>query len=298
MNLEVVSSSLTIYLISKHLILDIKSKESYKYIAQTILTYKYLHSYWGVVHDTSTFKITNLYSNIILQGTLKNRKIIQQLPNAIVKKKHKLIHKKTFISYLNISIYNHTNVFKVHPSFNHLYVRQSVKGSYTINLLKFFSNWLNISSYLYNTLFYKLNPLLFGTVFFKNEINSLNWLSLPKLNINIRLNKTLIFTTPIKRNSISSKVVRILFTLNSNTSFILDTNYHKSTLDYLHKLSIFTVGIVPTFYNAKVVDLALPISVDNIFSQLFIIKLITQTSKLVEYDRYNFYKKLWHSYKL
>jgi len=58
------------------------------------------------------------------------------------------------------------------------------------------------------------------------------------------------------------------------------------------------VGIVPTFYNAKVVDLALPISVDNIFSQLFIIKLITQTSKLVEYDRYNFYKKLWHSYKL
>jgi len=195
-------------------------------------------------------------------------------------------------------MYNHTNVFKVHPSFNHLYVRQSVKGSYTINLLKFFSNWLNISSYLYNTLFYKLNPLLFGTVFFKNEINSLNWLSLPKLNINIRLNKTLIFTTPIKRNSISSKVVRILFTLNSNTSFILDTNYHKSTLDYLHKLSIFTVGIVPTFYNAKVVDLALPISVDNIFSQLFIIKLITQTSKLVEYDRYNFYKKLWHSYKL
>jgi hypothetical protein len=89
-----------------------------------------------------------------------------------------------------------------------------------------------------------------------------------------------------------TKVVKLLLGENINTSIILDTNYHKSTLDYLHKLSVFTLGVVPTTYNAKVVDLALPISIDNIFSQLFVLKLIIKTGKLVEYDRYNSYLKL------
>jgi hypothetical protein len=290
-------------LITKHIILDIKYKETYKYIIQNSLTYKYLHTYWSLGLNIDIFKVNNIlnlvnvYANIAPTTTKINKKrhLLVCLESI---KKHKILYKKTFISYLNISLHTPTNTFKIHPSFNHLYLRQSVKGSLIINLLKFFSNWVNISTYLYNTLFYNLKPLLFGTVFFKNEVHSFNWLSLTKLNLNMRLSKTLIFTTPIKRNSVSNKIVKVLFGESVNTSIILDISYHKTTLDYLHKLSVFTVGIVPTTYNAKVVDLALPISVDNIFSQLFILKLLVKTGKFVEYDRYNYYKHLWHSYRL
>ena len=78
-------------------------------------------------------------------------------------------------------------------------------------------------------------------------------------------------------------------------SIITDINYHNSTINYLNKYNIYTFGIVPTIYNIKSVDLSLPVSSDNIYIQLFFIKLLLKIKKTVEYNKYNFYFSTWNN---
>jgi ribosomal protein S2 len=78
-----------------------------------------------------------------------------------------------------------------------------------------------------------------------------------------------------------------------NNSIILDINYHKSTLMYLDKLSVFTLGVVPTSYDIKSVDLAIPVNIDNLFTQLFIVRLLVKFIKISENTKYTDYSNLW-----
>ena len=59
-----------------------------------------------------------------------------------------------------------------------------------------------------------------------------------------------------------------------SSAVLLDTTYHKYTLNYLTKLHYFTIGLIPANYNYKSVDLAIPVSIDSIFSQLFFTRLV------------------------
>jgi hypothetical protein len=88
--------------------------------------------------------------------------------------KHKPLASKIFKIYLNISLYTYTLNSKVHPSFLNLYIVNTTKGSKVVNVSKFFTTWLSVCCYIYNVYFYNLKPILFGTVFFKKEICSLN----------------------------------------------------------------------------------------------------------------------------
>ena len=63
---------------------------------------------------------------------------------------------------------------------------------------------------------------------------------------------------------------------------ILDIAYHKKTIYYLRKSKFYVIGIVPSNYDIKSVDAALPIINDTIPNQLFFIRLILLIKKNVK----------------
>jgi hypothetical protein len=139
--------------------------------------------------------------------------------------------------------------------------------------------------------------LAFGNIFFKSEILSLNWQILPTLPYKFRLKNIIFFITPLKKSDYSIKILNIITKSLFNYAFVLDTYYHKNTLNYLNDLGVLTMGPVPVIYNAKNLDIALPITADNIFLQYFFIKCTLIIKKFVEYKKYNFKIKLWSNWK-
>jgi len=207
--------------------------------------------------------------------------------------KNKLIFKKIFKHYLNMSITSFLVDKKVHNSFINLYIKSTGRGLVIFSIAKFYSKWVEISQYFYNLKFYNIKYTLFGTVFFKNEIFSVNWLTLSKLKVFWRYNQLLLFVT----SSLNHNYLRLIYKLfkvgGFNNALVLDINYHKGTLSQLYKLNIYTMGVVPIIYNTSTVDLAIPAPSDTIFVQLFLLKFLLKVFKLSEVDRYNIRANLW-----
>lgn len=204
--------------------------------------------------------------------------------------------KLVFPIYVNISFYNYNHPSKIHPSFTYIYISTSLKKHLILNILKLLNVWVNLSLYLYNIYYYNLKPVFFGTVFLKKEIKSLNWIKLNNLKINFKYLNLLLPYIPFNVSNLSRNYFNLFYKLGITNSVILDIVHHKSTIVYFRKNSIFTLGIVPTTYNIKNVDLAIPTSSDNIFIQLFFLKFILKLLKDVENNKYNTNLKLWGRY--
>ena len=172
-------------------------------------------------------------------------------------------------------------------------MRHSTGGIYNLSITKLFNKWLQFSLFIYNISFYELKPIVFGTPFFKKEVNSINWLTLPKFNTYWRYTKLFLFFTPLHFSNKNNTLFKVLRGSGVYNSVVLDINYHRTTIVYLHKFFIFTLGIVPTSYDLKSVDLGLPVATDNIFTQLFFIKFFIKTSKVVEYNKFLHLKDFW-----
>ena len=105
------------------------------------------------------------------------------------------------------------------------------------------------------------------------------------------------FILPISRSINTVKYLKLLLRSKINNVFILDLNYHKTTVYFLRKLSILTIGPVPITTNIKNLDIAIPIGNDNIFSQFFFIKTIVHLKKVSEYNKYLLYIKIWENFR-
>jgi len=208
---------------------------------------------------------------------------------------NKVFYKKLFNVYINLFIYSFTEVYKVHHSFRSLYIYNSSKGLNIINIKKINNHWLIICTFLYNIHLYNLHPILFSNVFLKNEILSLNWLSLKNFNLKWRYNKLFQFLTPLPYNNLSNIFIKLIYNIGFRLTLITDINYHNSTITYLHKYNIYIFGLVPTIYNIKQVDISLPISSDNLYMQVFFIKFLLKLRKNVEYNKYNHYLTTWNN---
>ena len=197
-----------------------------------------------------------------------------------------LFLKKTFKIFLNTTLYSSTSPLNVHYSFKNLFIQNSNKGLLVLSVTRLFSIYINIYTYLYNLNYYNLNTFFFGTVFFKNEVHALNTLTLNTLKLNLRLNKLLLFLKPLLRNTQNQNLLKILIPSKISNAVIFDIFYHRNTINYLQKLSIFTLGVVPITYNIRTVDLSIPITVDSIFSIQFVLKLINTLKKASENAKY------------
>lgn len=86
---------------------------------------------------------------------------------------------KSFSSYIFLCIFSQKLSLKIHHSFLSFFVKNSRKDSINIlSINKLYSKYSNSIIFIYNIFFYKLKTLLFGNLFFKHEVNSLNWLDL------------------------------------------------------------------------------------------------------------------------
>ena len=65
-------------------------------------------------------------------------------------------------------------------------------------------------------------------------------------------------------------------------SLILDVSYHNKTIYYLRRAKFYVIGIVPSNFNIKSVDFALPIINDSLTNQLFFIRLILLIKKNIK----------------
>jgi hypothetical protein len=214
--------------------------------------------------------------------------------------KHKLnkLTYKSFISFISISSVTQKTTLAVNKSFSQYFVNSNKKGSSSpININKYYCKYLTVLDFIYNIYYYRLNSLVFGNIFLKNEIYALNWTHLSTTKLNLRLNQLLIFITPLKRNEFFKKLIKfITFKENVTSAFIFDVLYHKTTLSYLRTLSILTIGPLTVTNDLRTLDVIIPVPNDNIFLYFFFIKTIQNIKYLSEQNKYFFYKKTWTKY--
>jgi len=224
----------------------------------------------------------------------KNLNFYKTSFNPLNKHKYKSFLNKSFNTYTNISLFSQTKTLKPHYSFYSFFIKNhNQNSSYILNISKFYNKYINTLTFVINTFYYRLDVVFFGNTFFKNEILSMNWLFLTKYNINLRLNQLLLFVNPLNRSVLSTNILKQLLQVYSINAFIYDVLLHSTTINLLHKLNVVTLGTVPITYNAKTLDIVIPVSTDSIFSQFFVLQLTSKVRKIVEYNRYKESKQLY-----
>jgi len=178
-----------------------------------------------------------------------------------------------FALYMQINYTSNLSTVRTHTSAAKHYLHFTKQGLVIENIHKLFQKWKNTYHLLLNLFFYQIKVLTFGTSFFKTEVQSLNWSTSSKIKFIWRYTSVFIFYSPNKLTNAGIAVFNHLKLVGYNSAIVLDTNYHKYTLNYLTRLHYYTIGLIPSTTNHQLVDFAIPISVDSVFSQLFFIRL-------------------------
>lgn len=183
--------------------------------------------------------------------------------------------------------------FIPHASQRSIFVKYYKKGVCFSSIPRFYSSWTNAYNLIFNIFFYKIEILTFGNAFFKNEILALNWDNKNFLNTFWRYAKPFLIFQSVKINDFGDFIFRNLNHMGYYIGLILDITYHKKTIYYLRKSKFYTIGIVPSNYNIKSVDAALPIINDTIPNQLFFIRLILLIKKNVKTHHFKEVRSFW-----
>ena len=101
------------------------------------------------------------------------------------------------------------------------------------------------------------------------------------------------FLQSVKINDYGNYIFRTLNNYGYSIGLILDITYHNKTIYYLRRNKFYVIGIVPSNYNIKSVDFALPIVNDTINNQLFFIRLIILIKKNVKDYKFTQLKNIW-----
>jgi len=98
------------------------------------------------------------------------------------------------------------------------------------------------------------------------------------------------------RNEVNKKLIKVLKDYGVSSAFIADIFYHKTTLDFLNSINVFTIGIVPVTSDSKNVRLVIPTSSNSLFLQFFTLKFILYINKHAEEVKYTKTLKTWVNY--
>ena len=222
------------------------------------------------------FKLINLPSPFTNPNNLNQQQFTTQCRTkggTLSLKRHNLQITTSFKLYMQVNYTTNFSAVRTHASAAKHFFFFAKQGLMISNIHKIFQKWKNIYYLLFNLHFYKVQLLTFGTTFFKNEVQSLNWLTSSKIKFIWRYAHVFIFFTPNKLTNVGNLVFTHLKLSGYNSAVILDATYHKYTLNYLTKLHYYTIGLIPSTTNYKLVDFAIPIAADSIFAQLFFIRL-------------------------
>ena len=200
---------------------------------------------------------------------------------------------KLFKKYVKINTIQYSNRIKTNYTWKYFFINNLARHNLSLFFTKFFIRWKTIFNLLYSLLYYEVNIIFFGNVFFKKELLAINWYSNNKLFNIWRYFNVFLFSKIIKINTQSFYILNKIKLLNFKIVFILDIIYHIKTLNFLKKNNFYIIGAVPINLNLYCVDLAIPILSENIFNQLFFIKLIINIKKNIQLTNYSDKKNIW-----
>ena len=182
-------------------------------------------------------------------------------------------NKSIFNSFMKLNSWIKNKNLKVHHTFTNYYFYDNSSNLGIFNLKGVFNLWLNITNFFKNVVFYKKSYILFGNAYFKYEVLSLNHI----LNINFftwRYAHLLIFFIDNKITLFMENYLYYLMGKGVRLAFVFDIFYHKRTIHILKKMKFVLLGPIPVTANLYTLDIALPVSSNSIFSNLFFIRLI------------------------
>jgi hypothetical protein len=163
---------------------------------------------------------------------------------------------------------------------------------------KFLLRWKELYDLIFNIFFYKFNPLVFSSVFFKNETLALNW-NYNSFEINLWKYYFPFFIFKLNNyNRKASFFFEKIKNSNINFFFVTDCSYHYKNLYYLKKNNCYTIGLINIFLNPWLVSFPVIALFENFLIQFFFLKLIIFIQKNCLFLQYTFFKKTWINYKL
>lgn len=183
------------------------------------------------------------------------------------------IYKSVFYSFIKLNSWIKNKGLKTHHSFSTYYFYNNKSNIGFFNIRRTFNLWLNVVNFLRNIVFYKNLYTVFGNSYFKYEVLSLNYLLNKKFSI-WRYTHLLIFFISNKLTQALEHYLSYLILQDIRLAFIVDIFYHKRTVDILRKMKFILIGPIPVTANLYALDIALPISSNSIFSNLFFMRLL------------------------
>jgi hypothetical protein len=191
-----------------------------------------------------------------------------------------MFNRTLFLTFLHVNTWLPTPRVTVHPSFNIFYFFNKDLNLGCFNIKRIFNLWSNVLIFITNIFFYKLDYLVFGTSYFKYEILSLNW-NLVKFNELLwKYTQPFTFFLSNKTTLRNKQYFYYLALINYRLAFVIDIHYHVKTIYYFNYFKYISVGPVPISSNYYTLSLAMPMSSNFLFSNLFFIRLILKLKKI------------------
>jgi len=246
------------------------------------LSSKYIQPFSSITSTRTTFQKNGFVPTFLPHKTfLKSNSVVNvetfQLFQLFLKLSHSILFFYSKQHFINRLLFNNLNP-------NDLV--------YT-DLGKAFSRWVSTNVLLTNLFYYNIKILSFGSKLLKDEILSLNWkLSPSNLLSHASFDKSFFFSSA-KTGPLYAKSFLRLSTFKIENSFIFDLNFHHRTIFFLRRYKFFSMGLVASTQNPWVVDYPIPVSISNILTQYYFIKLFLYTFSVARHLYFLNCKSLW-----
>ena len=239
------------------------------------------------------------YTNLKLSGIVSN---LDYNPSTTLSKKSntkittclKKSLLQLFTSFIKVNMSSVNELTIPHHTFRMFYITQAKGGVTTTALPKIFQRWKNFYFLLFNIYYHKIETLTFSPSFFKKEVLALNWFFHKQLTFMWRYVRPFLIHKPNKISNHGDFVFRNLRTLGLSVGIVTDVLYHAKTIYYLKRKTFYSIGLVPTIYNAYTVDFALPTAYESIFTQIFFIRFLIRIKQDSSSTSFNNFKTMWH----
>jgi energy-converting hydrogenase Eha subunit C len=250
---------------------------------------KYLPLVHSFSKKTNFSKKNPFYNNFLTQDfkSIGNKTVLDyNSPNGLTSKpftklptklQKPLIH--LFRVFVRVNMSSQSELTAPHHSFRTFYLSNMAGGLTIISIPKLFQKWKSSYFLLFNLYYHGVDMLTFSPAFFKREVLSLNWAFHKNFQFMWRYTRPFLVFKPNKITNHGDFVFRKLRALGLSVGIVTDVLYHNKTIYYLKRTGFYSIGLVPTIYNAYTVDFAIPTAYDSIFTQIFFVRFLIRVKQ-------------------
>lgn len=239
---------------------------------------------------STNFRLSGISSNLDYSpkpAALKN-------PITVLPKRLKKSLLKLFTVFVRVNMSSQNELTTPHHTFRSFYLTHMKGGLVIITLTKLFQRWKICYLLLFNLYYHKISVLTFSPSFFKKEVLALNWSFHKNFQFMWRYTRPFLVHKPNKITNHGDFVFRKLRSLGLSIGVVTDVLYHTKTIYYLRRNSFYSIGLVPTIYNAYTVDFAIPTAYESIFTQIFFVRFLIRTKQDASSVTFANLSNLWY----